>query len=380
MIAELLEINPNQSTEADRRLWDALEDIVNNVEIESDFCIRHPNYKPLDLPEEVIVRFKKMSQDVQNRYSNLQLRSFLYGIYYNGSLQTTLALDGDSSYLQLHQDLENNSFLGVDLAFYDRLHNSNTGEGYFDANWSVVKQVNDDTLMVTKGGLNLYIKRDYHLQPAEQSAVVGDLVAIRLPKNRVQNGFYLAVGNAGPQTIGNPNHQPQTVRIYFNLTPEGAVAVMGSLTQQLNEINIPFTFKALYNPADYGRYDSAVLYFEKSYYEAVRPILQSVYTEKRCLRRALPTHFNPEVPLFTKLLKPGLSLAEEPNQRFAAQESFGINRCQIIANGLLQARQQGNNSPKERMKAILENFSLLGIELHRSYLNANSEDIYTPLN
>jgi hypothetical protein len=32
------------------------------------------------------------------------------------------------------------------------------------------------------------------------------------------------------------------------------------------------------------------------------------------------------------------------------------------------------------MKAILENFSLLGIELHRSYLNANSEDIYTPLN
>ncbi|EDX76621.1 hypothetical protein MC7420_4877 [Coleofasciculus chthonoplastes PCC 7420] len=32
------------------------------------------------------------------------------------------------------------------------------------------------------------------------------------------------------------------------------------------------------------------------------------------------------------------------------------------------------------MNAILQQFSRLGIDWQRSYLNANSEDIYTPLN
>jgi len=374
MVSELLDYRETQPLDASlEQLRAALQDIVSNVQIEPDFCLRHPNYKPLELPAEVIERFKRMPSDVQNRYWSLQLRSFLYGIYYNGSLRAALAPDGDSSDLPLYQDLENNSFLGVDLAFYEQLHDSNTGEGYFDPGWFVVKQESDGSLAVKQGGLTLHIERTRHLQPAERSASVGDSVAIRLPRNRVQNGFYMAVGNAGSQILGHPAHQPQTVRIYFNLSPEGAVAVMGSLTQQLNEITIPFMFKALYNPADYGRYDSAVLYFEKSHYEAVRSILQTVYKEKQ-------SHFQTEVPLFTKLLVPGLGLAEEPDQKFATQESFGMNRCQIVANGLLQAWQQGNESPEERMNAILEHFSLLGIELQRSYLNANSEDVYTPLN
>jgi len=41
-----------------------------------------------------------------------------------------------------------------------------------------------------------------------------------------------------------------------------------------------------------------------------------------------------------KLLAPGLALAEEPNQKFTAQESFGMNRCQIITNGFLEAWQK----------------------------------------
>lgn len=374
MVSQLLDFPQIQSADAAlERLRNALQDIVSNVQIQQDFCIRHPNYKPLELPGEVIDRFKRMPSDVQNRYWSLQLRSFLYGIYYNGSLRSALAPDADSSNFPLHQDLENNSFLGVDLAFYERLHNGNNGEGYFDPGWYVVKQEIDGSFAVTKGRLTLHIESDRHLQIAEQSATVGDTVAIRLPKNRVQNGFYMAVGNAGPQNLSNGNHQPQTVRIYFNLSPEGAVAVMGSLTHQLNEIPIPFMFKALYNPADYGRYDSAVLYFEKSQYEAVRPILQKVYTEKR-------SHFHPEIPLFTKMLMPGMGLAEEPDQKFATQESFGMNRCQIVANGLLEAWQQGNDSPEARMNVILNHFRLLGIELQRSHLNANSEDIYTPLN
>ncbi len=353
-------------TSAPDRVLDCLQDIANNIQIQSNFCISHPAYKPLELPAEVVARFERTPLDLQNKYLSLQLQSFLYGIYYNGSMQAALAADASATDIALHQNLENNTFLGVDLEFYDRLHKSNSGEGYFDPDWSILRQESDGSLAVKKGGLTLHIERQQHLQPAEQSAAVGDSVAIRMPKNFVQNGFYMAVSNAGSDT------HPQTVRIYFNLSPSGAIAVMESLTRQLNETKIPFTFKVLYNPSDYGRYDSGVLYFEKSNYEIVWQVLKTVYVENEL-------HFRTEVPLFTKLLAPGIALAEEPDCKFAAVESFGMNRCQIVANGLLEARATGDESTECRMAYIRQHFSVLGIDWQRAYLNANSEDIYTLL-
>lgn len=348
-------------TDLSGQLLDVLQDIVQKIEIKSDFSIHHPDYKPLELPSEAVERFQKMPTQMQQKYLSLQLRSFLYGIYYNGSMQSTLALDGEGNGLPL--DLENNTVLGVDVGFYKRLHESNFGDGYFDPGWSVLREETDGSLAVTKGGLRLHIERNKHLQPAEVAAVVGDSVAIRMPKNLVQNGFYMAVSN-----VASESHQ-NLVRVYFNLSPEGAVVVMGSLTRRLNAIPIFFHFKVLYNPDDYKRYDSGVLYFEKGNYEVVRQVLEAVYAENQ-------SHFQPKVPLFTMQLAPGLGLAEEPDQKFGIQESFGMNRCQIVANGLLEAWQQGDNSPEIRMQAILGQFSRLGIELQRPYVNANSEDIY----
>jgi hypothetical protein len=185
----------------------------------------------------------------------------------------------------------------------------------------------------------------------------------------MQNGFYVSVGNARADLHKDAS---VLVRIYFNLTPDGAVAVMGSLTQQLNEQNIPFDFKVLYNPQDYQRHDSGVLYFDKSNYELVHQILQQVYQENQ-------SHFKAEVPLFTLQLAPGLALAEEPDRKFAERESFGMNRCQIIANGLLEAWHQGKNSPEEKIQAIFEQFSLSGIDLNHTHINADSENIYLKL-
>ena len=350
-------------------LLDSLLDIVNQVQIKSNFCISHPNYKPLELPAEVVERFQQVPLGLQNKYLSLQLRSFLYGIYYNGSLRTVLALDADLTAGQ--QDLANNTVMGVDLEFSNRLHESNQGSGYFSSGWCVVQQEHDGSLAVTKEGLTLYIDRDRHLEYPEQSIAIGDAIAIRMPRNLLQNGFYQAVSNAGTGPR-DPENYAALVRIYFNLTAEGAVALMTSLTNRLNATDIPFTFKVLYNPADYGRYDAGVLYFDKSDYERVHPVVQAVYAENQA-------HFHAEAPLFTKWLAPGLALAEEPDQKFAAQESFGMNRCQIVTNGLLDAWQKKDNSSEGRMVAIRQHFSLLGIDLQRPYLNAQSEDIYTPL-
>ncbi|MDJ0619352.1 MAG: T3SS effector HopA1 family protein [Calothrix sp. MO_192.B10] len=347
------------------RLLDVLQDIVNKVEIQSNFSIRHPDYKPLEIPAEAVEHFQRLPEEIKEKYLSLQLRSFLYGIYYNGSMRNTLAPSGDTEAAPL--DLENNTLLGVDVEFYQRLHDSNSGTGYFGSGWSVLREESDGTLAVTRGGLRLHIEREKHLPASEQSATVGDSVAIRMPKNFVQSGFYMAVGNAEASRL--EKDRSVTVRIYFNLTPEGAIAVMDSLTRRLNEMEIPFHFKVLYNPKDYERHDSGVLYFDKSDYEVVGEVLKTVYAEHQ-------SHFQPETPLFTLQIAPGLGLAEEPDQKFAQQESFGMNRCQIVANGLLEAWHQGDDSTGGRMRAILGQFSMLGIDLQRVYLNANSEHIY----
>lgn len=346
----------------DNQLLNALQDIVSKVQIKSDFCITHPDYKPLELPAEAVIRFQQLPLELKNKYLSLQLRSFLYSIYYNG-VKATADQDSDTS-----QQLENNTVMGLNPQFYDRLHESNSGEGYFDPGWCVIRQESDGSLAVRKHNLTLHIERDRHLQPSAQSAV-GDKVAIRTPRNRIEEGFYLAIGNAGLVNYISSNHKSEIVHIYFNFSPEGAVAVMKSLTQQLNQNKIPFTFKVLYNPADYGRYDSGFLYFERRDYQVVHNIIQSVYSENKL-------HFKPEIPLFTKLLAPGLALAEVPN---FVNEDFGSSRFQIVANGLLEARCKGNESPDSRLKSIVKQFSILGIDLKCPYLNPNSKDIYRQL-
>jgi HopA1 effector protein family len=369
---QLLNSIPKCLSEVSHPLLKSLEDIANNVEIQTNFCIRHSDYKPLELPTEVVTRFQSLPIKLQHKYLKELLQCFLYSIYYNGSMQTALASQTEIADIAL-PNLENNTFLGIDLEFCDRLHQSNCGEGYFDSGWRVVRQENDGSLAVIKDGLTLHIQRDRHLKGLEQSTTdVGDFVAIRLPKNLMENGYYVAVGNAGRGDRQQPSSDSMIISIYFHFTSEGAVVVMASLTQQLNEINIPFNFKVLYNPSDYNRYDSGVLYFERSHYSIVREVLQRVYAENQA-------HFQPEIPLFTKQLAAGLAVAEEPDQKFSEQESFGMNRCQIVANGLLETWHKGDNFPESRMNAIFQHFSLLGIDWQHPYLNAQSEDIYTPL-
>ncbi|WP_017655478.1 T3SS effector HopA1 family protein [Fortiea contorta] len=350
----------------------SLFDIAGNIQIEPNFRIYHPNYQPFALPTKIADRFQQNSPDLQHKYLTLLLRNFLYGIYYNGCLQNILAVNADTTHYTPHQNLEKNSTLGVDGEFYERLHNCNHGTGYFDPRWEVLRREPDGSMAVTKGGLTLYVEPDCHLKPGSKSATVGELISIWMPKNRLQNGCYLAVSNYGHQLQHDPDNDLGAGRIYFNFTAFGAIALMDSLTLELNAAGIPFSFQVLYNPCAYGRYDSGVLYFERHDYPAIHQILQGAYAEHA-------SHFHPEIPLFTKFLAPGLGLAEEPNQKFAAQESFGMNRCQIVANALLEAWKKGKNALDERMKVIDQHFAQHLIDVRYPYLNPGSEDIYYPL-
>ena len=344
----------------------ALKDIVEQVQIQSNFSISHPNYKPLELDPQTVIRFQQLPSILQNKCLSMLLQGYLFGVYYNGILEPISPTLEEDTGEQTPQCLENNTLRGVDLVFYEGLHSNNHSQGYFDPDWLILKEEKDHSLAVRKDGLTLHIDRDLHLPETSRSATVGDLVAIKLPGNRLENGFYIAIGNSGFANVSSG----QRVCLYFNFEPEGALAVMDSLTQQINELSIPFSFEVLYNPLDYKRYDSGMLYFSKDNYQAVRSIVQTVYTENQ-------THFQTEIPLFTKFLAPGLGLAEEPDFKFTEEEGFGNNRCQIVTHALLEAWQKGEDSPDSRMAAIMYHFRKRGIDLKQPYLNARSEDIYS---
>lgn len=351
---------------SDVPLYKCLLDIASDIQIESNFCIRHCGYEPFILPPTVAKRFKQLSFALQNKYLALLLRNLLYGIYYNHSLNNVLAVRKDK--FILNKNLELDCGFNVDWDFYERLDQSNCGTGYFDFYWQVLKREPDGSLALAKDGLTLYVEYDHHSDPPIEDAKTGELISILMPNHQLQNGFYIAIGNAG-----NIQHDKDIGLICFNISPAGAIAVMDSLTLGLNNLEIPFNFQVLHNPNFYQRFDSGILYFERKDYLGLKNVLETVYLENQ-------SYFDQKVPLFTKFLAPGLSIAEEPNQKFAPQESFGINRCQIVANALLDAWRQGENSPRKRVDFIYHHFKEMGISLDYPYLNPDSEDIYQMLN
>ncbi len=77
---QLLDSLETQLPDIPESLQTSLQDIVNQLQIESHYCIRHPDYKPLELPESAVSRFQQLPLELQNSFLGLQLRSFLYGI------------------------------------------------------------------------------------------------------------------------------------------------------------------------------------------------------------------------------------------------------------------------------------------------------------
>jgi hypothetical protein len=338
----------------------ALQDIVRNVQIDERGSISHPSYRPMELQPDVAQRLQHLPAELRTRYLSLQLQSFLYQVYFNGSWSVSPELKADIS----DSPIENNTVRGLNIEFYDQLHTSNCGEGYFDPGWLILKQEEDGSLAVQKQDLTLHVQRDRHLHPMEQSVDVGAIAAIRLPRNLIIEEFYVAVGNAGPPSIGK-----EVINLYFNLTPEGSIAVMESLTRQLNATSLPFAFKVLFDPSDYNRHYTGILNINKNTFETLQPILQNIYVRHQ-------DQFRAQVPLFTKTLSPGLALAEEPSYSPTSPETFGINRCQIIAASLFEAQQRGDRSPHQRVSCILEHFHSLQLVAQFPYLNAGSQDNY----
>lgn len=344
-----------------------LQDIVTNIKIESSqLSISHSYLPHRENPTAIVAQLQTMSSDIQLQYLNTQLSELIYSIYFEGSRKTEVTHNIKTN----HQILKNIAALEIDWEFYEQLEINNQGQGFFHPHFRMVKQELDGSIAAYFDQFIIHIQRERHLPSAQQFVTVNDRITPRLPSSFIREDRYRANGDF----IGNlssENSDKNGVFVYLNFRPEVSVDSMRLITEQLNKNQIPFFFEVLHNPLNYGRYESGTLSFNSYHYkEFILPVLQAIYAENK-------SKFQAQIPLFTKELAPGIGLAEHPHLEL--KQRFGKNRCQIVANALLESHQNGDESPEARMKYIIQHFERLGIDLEHPYLNHNSEDIYTPL-
>ncbi len=343
-----------------------LEDVVNHVQILPNFDFSHPQHPPLALEPDIFNSLQQLSTQRQDDYLRWRLGRYLLS-FYEVVGRAVLEPNSEAVNLPIRDESAQNMTLGVHSAFYERLHTQNAGTGYFDPGWQVLRQEPDGLFAVQKHGLTMHVSRERHLQPSDEPVTIGDKAAVHLPSNRIEQGCYVALSNAGSV---KPDHA-QIVNLYFNLQSENLGLVMGSLTTALNALNIPFTFKVPYDPEDCNRPDAGTLCIYTAHYDSVYSTLQTLY-------QSLQPSFHPDVPLFTKCLAPGLALAEQPMDIITPQETFGLHRFQAIAQGLIVGWRQ-NLSPAATMESVLQSFTEHHIDPSHPYLNVGSEDCYTLL-
>src|SRR5262249_34423205 len=146
------------------------------------------------------------------------------------------------------------------------------------------------------------------------------------------------------------------LRLYWNLRPATAVRLMELATSALNAAEIPFRLKVVNDPQRYNRCDAGVLYVNKADYPAVRPIVEHIYAE-------LAPGLKAATPAFTKVLAPGLGLAEDPGDG----GSFGHHRCHPLAEGIVRAHELGRKSVETRLEVVELCFNEAGISLDEPY-------------
>ena len=182
------------------------------------------------------------------------------------------------------------------------------------------------------------------------ASVPGAAVDIRVPKEHLwlAPGFYTALSDAAVDV----ESARAVLRVYWNVTPAGAPALMRALTTRLNAGGVPFRLKIADHPFRLDRCDAAVLYLPGASLEAVRATLLEVGGRAGAAPAAA-------IPAFTLELAPGVGLAEHDG----GAASFGTVRCRLLAEAIVRAHRAGVRSSSERIAVVAERFAEDGVAI-----------------
>ena len=262
------------------------------------------------------------------------------------------------------------SFAGETRAtrvFVDDLSRANCGTGTWEPRW-VVRAVEDDgTLMVHNKSNDLTLwAQPQQFRPLGDSIRVGGVGRLRVGKELrgMLPGYYTVLGDAD-QPFDDVGAGVAIVRFYWHLTAEGSSVWIRELTQRFNGANVPFRAKVQSDPNAYLRADAGVLYVARTDVPEVLVLLSSLHL-------TVSPHLRSATPMFTKRLARGLAVAEDPGDG----RSFGQHRCELVADGLVDAFERGRTAIPDLTEAVAARFAHEGLVITRPWLNAGSRQVY----
>ncbi len=249
--------------------------------------------------------------------------------------------------------------------FVKQLSDANNSREHLNPGWRVIKKLPTGHFVAEKNGLTRllfageFISRADLKRPIEE----GTPISIFSPRESttMHPGFYYIFG----ETLGDDQDDTDLVRFYWNVRADGAPKLVSLLTNLLNRFQVPFRLKIVNNPNNYIRADAAVMYFNKRLYRLVSELVNNVLSE-------ISTELNPETPLFSKKLAPGLGLGEEP----MTGESFGQQRCRILAQAIWAAYEKNLVDEESQLREISTQLQANGIDPEFPYRNAGSDQDY----
>jgi len=241
-----------------------------------------------------------------------------------------------------------------------QLSEANSGSGYLDGPWQIDSRSNTH-LQVNKSGLFLSAPLEFCDQSGKTSK---NRTFLKFPKEmfHISPGYYMAMSDTNLES----GEKLQLVRLYWHLTPAGALEFMQTVTSLLNEQYVPFRLKVLNEPNHFNRCDAVVLYMNRNKFKKYFHIIERICVQVK-------EHLLPGTPALTKALSQGVGFAEDPGDG----SSFGLNRCGVIAKGILNSyRDKSSHDLELTLRAVENEFKSGTLNLSTPYVNSGSKDQY----
>ena len=252
-----------------------------------------------------------------------------------------------------------------DMNLIEAMSAANSTRERWEHGWKIEQVLHHGQIQAYKGNLRRNVWPGQFLSldgPAAIPRAQAEISIFYARESRsLQNGFYYAFGEmAEEQTNGFG-----LVRIYWNVKLDGAAKLIGLTTSTFNRFHIPFRLKCVTAPSQFERTDGAVIYIAKRFFGIATSVVPQIHSE-------VSEYLEDEVPLFTKQLAKGLSVAEDPG----TGESFGQSRCQRLAQAVWNCYVKGQQSTEGRFREFRQLLTSSGLNAEYPHLNAGSSDWY----
>lgn len=165
--------------------------------------------------------------------------------------------------------------------------------------------------------------------------------------------------------LGDRSLHPQLSRVldrfYVHVRRNGAERFMRRATARLNRVGLAFRLKVVDDPDGFDRCDTGVFAFQRADRARSLPEVMGLCT-------VLADDIDPGTPAVTRRISEGVAFAEDPG----GGQSFGADRCRLIAEALVTAHEEGETSLGARVGRVGERLRAAGTSLEAPYLGPDS--------